>query len=87
MATDTLDEYRDAIFEIAEAIAPTWERRRAEVEELSAPFREWMLRALRPREGDTVLELAAVRARHATGLHIPIANSTIAQLRNLVAAS
>jgi ubiquinone/menaquinone biosynthesis C-methylase UbiE len=59
MATDTLDDYRDAIYEIAEAIAPTWERRRAEVEELSAPFREWMLRALAPREGDTVLELAA----------------------------
>jgi ubiquinone/menaquinone biosynthesis C-methylase UbiE len=59
MATDTLDDYRDAIYEIAEAIAPTWERRRAEVEELSTPFREWMLRALGPREGDTVLELAA----------------------------
>jgi len=59
MATDTLDDYRHAIYEIAEAIAPTWERRRAEVEELSAPFREWMLRALGPREGDTVLELAA----------------------------
>lgn len=59
MATDALDDYRDAIYEIAEAIAPTWERRRAEVEELSAPFREWMLHALGPREGDTVLELAA----------------------------
>jgi ubiquinone/menaquinone biosynthesis C-methylase UbiE len=59
MATDTIDDYRDAIYEIAEAIAPTWERRRAEVEELSTPFREWMLRALGPREGDTVLELAA----------------------------
>jgi SAM-dependent methyltransferase len=59
MPTDTLDDYRGAIYEIAEAIAPTWERRRAEVEELSAPSREWMLRALRPREGDTVLELAA----------------------------
>ena len=59
MATDTLDDYREAIYEIAEAIAPTWERRRAEVEELSAPSREWMLRALGPREGDTVLELAA----------------------------
>jgi len=59
MATDTLDDYREAIYEIAEAIAPTWERRRAEVEELSTPFREWMLRALGPREGDTVLELAA----------------------------
>ena len=59
MATDTLDDYRDAIYEIAEAIAPTWERRRAEVEELSTPFREGKLRALGPREGDTVLELAA----------------------------
>ena len=59
MATDTLDDYRHAIYEIAEAIAPTWERRRAEVEELSTPFREWMLRALGPQEGDTVLELAA----------------------------
>jgi SAM-dependent methyltransferase len=59
MATDTLDDYREAIYEIAEAIAPTWERRRAEVEEVSAPVREWMLRELRPQEGDTLLELAA----------------------------
>jgi SAM-dependent methyltransferase len=59
MATDTLDAYRHAIYEIAEAIAPTWERRRAEVEEVCTPVREWMLRELRPREGDTVLELAA----------------------------
>jgi SAM-dependent methyltransferase len=59
MTADTLDAYRRAIYEIAEAIAPTWERRRAEVEEVSTPVREWMLRQLRPREGDTVLELAA----------------------------
>jgi SAM-dependent methyltransferase len=59
MTTDTLDAYRRAIYEIAEAIAPTWERRRAEVEEVATPVREWMLRQLRPREGDTVLELAA----------------------------
>ncbi len=59
MATDTLDDYREATYEIAEAIAPTWERRRAEVEEVSTPVREWMLRELRPQEGDTVLELAA----------------------------
>ena len=59
MTTDTLDIYRRAIYEIAEVIAPTWERRRAEVEEVSTPVREWMLRELRPREGDTVLELAA----------------------------
>jgi ubiquinone/menaquinone biosynthesis C-methylase UbiE len=44
---------------VAEAIAPTFERRRAEFEEFSAPVRRWMLRELAPREGDTVLELAA----------------------------
>jgi ubiquinone/menaquinone biosynthesis C-methylase UbiE len=50
---------RETIYEVAEAIAPTFERRRAEVEELLAPVREWMLRKLASREGDTVLELAA----------------------------
>jgi SAM-dependent methyltransferase len=59
MATRTVDDYREAIYTIAEALAPTWERRRAEVEEVAAPVREWMLRELRPRRGDTVLELAA----------------------------
>jgi ubiquinone/menaquinone biosynthesis C-methylase UbiE len=59
MTTDTLDDYRHAIYEIAEAIAPSWERRRAEVEEVSTPVREWMLRELRSQQGDTVLELAA----------------------------
>jgi ubiquinone/menaquinone biosynthesis C-methylase UbiE len=59
MTTDTLDDYRHAIDEIAEAIAPSWERRRAQVEEVSTPVREWMLRELRPQQGDTVLELAA----------------------------
>jgi ubiquinone/menaquinone biosynthesis C-methylase UbiE len=59
MDTQTLDEQKRAIYEIAEAIAPTWERRRADVEEVSTPVREWMLRELAPQEGDTVLELAA----------------------------
>ena len=49
----------ETIFDVAEAIAPTWERRRADVEELSAPVREWILRELAPCEGDVVLELAA----------------------------
>ena len=47
------------IYAIAEAIAPTWERRRAEVEAASAPVREWMVQELAARPGDTVLELAA----------------------------
>jgi SAM-dependent methyltransferase len=59
MATDTLDAFRTASYEIAEAIAPTWERRRADVEAVAAPVREWMLRELHLRPGDTVLELAA----------------------------
>jgi SAM-dependent methyltransferase len=59
MTSETVQGTRDAIYEIAEAIAPTWERRRAEVEEASATVRGWLLSELRPREGDTVLELAA----------------------------
>ena len=58
-ATDALDDRRQTIYEIAEAIAPTWARRRPEVERTTAPVREWMLRELAPRAGDTVLELAA----------------------------
>jgi SAM-dependent methyltransferase len=46
-------------YEIAEALALGWERRRADIEEVSRPVREWMLRELRPQVGDTVLELAA----------------------------
>jgi ubiquinone/menaquinone biosynthesis C-methylase UbiE len=59
MNSGTIEDYRSAMYEVAEAIAPTWERRRAEIEEVSTPVREWMLRELRPRDGDTVLELAA----------------------------
>jgi ubiquinone/menaquinone biosynthesis C-methylase UbiE len=54
-----VDQQRQEIYEIAEAIAPTWERRRAEVEAVMTPVREWMRRELSPRAGDTVLELAA----------------------------
>jgi SAM-dependent methyltransferase len=59
MARDTLDAFRGASYEIAEAIAPSWERRRADIEEVATPVREWMLRELRPEKGHTVLELAA----------------------------
>jgi SAM-dependent methyltransferase len=59
MTTEAIDNQRREIYEIAEAIAPTWERRRADVEAASAPVREWMVRELSPRAGDTVLELAA----------------------------
>jgi ubiquinone/menaquinone biosynthesis C-methylase UbiE len=59
MSTDTIQEQRQANYDIAERIAPTWERRRADVEEICAPVRRWLLRELAPEEGDTVLELAA----------------------------
>ena len=53
------DLYRTMNYEVAETIAPGWERRRADIERVMAPVREWMLRVLGPRAGDTVLELAA----------------------------
>ncbi|MET0762139.1 MAG: methyltransferase domain-containing protein, partial [Thermoleophilaceae bacterium] len=53
------EDYRRTIYEIAEAIAPGWERWRARIEETTTPVREWMLREQAPRTGDTVLELAA----------------------------
>jgi ubiquinone/menaquinone biosynthesis C-methylase UbiE len=59
MITEAAERQRREIYEVAEAIAPTWERRRADVEAVSTPIREWMLRELSPRPGDTVLELAA----------------------------
>lgn len=59
MATNALDEYRGFSYEIAETLAPSWEGRRADIERISAPVREWMLRELAPGPGDTLLELAA----------------------------
>lgn len=57
MATDTPAGH--PMYEVFEAIAPTWERRRGWIEQVVTPVREWMLRELRLRSGDTVLELAA----------------------------
>jgi ubiquinone/menaquinone biosynthesis C-methylase UbiE len=59
MTTEASEQQRRENYEVAEAIAPTWERRRGYVEAVSTPVREWMLRELGPRAGDTVLELAA----------------------------
>jgi SAM-dependent methyltransferase len=63
MANETIEEQRERDYQfhldIAEKIAPTWEKRRARVEEYSTPVRQWMLRELDPQEGDTLLELAA----------------------------
>jgi SAM-dependent methyltransferase len=45
--------------EIWEALAPGWERWRAQLEDALDPVREWLIAELAPRPGDTVLELAA----------------------------
>jgi SAM-dependent methyltransferase len=63
MANETVEEQRERDYqfhlEVAEQIAPTWEKRRAEIEQAATPVRHWMLHALDPQEGDTLLELAA----------------------------
>ena len=55
----TTDEQRRAIYEIAQTLAPGWERWRPRIEQFTAAIRGWMLEELAPRPGDTVLELAA----------------------------
>lgn len=54
-----VDELRTQGYETSQALAATWESRRAQIEGIVTPVREWMLRELDPRPGDTVLELAA----------------------------
>ena len=53
MTIEAVEKQRREVYEVAEAIAPTWERRRADIEAMSTPVRDWMLHELRPREGDT----------------------------------
>ncbi len=53
------DEWRRTSLETWQRMASGWERRRAEIDEVTAPVREWLLRELAPQPGDTVLELAA----------------------------
>jgi SAM-dependent methyltransferase len=57
--TETIADARAVGYEIAQALASTWERRRAEIESVTAPLRAWLVRELAPRPGETVLELAA----------------------------
>jgi SAM-dependent methyltransferase len=52
-------EYRRASFENWNAMAHGWERRRAQIDETTAPVREWLVDALDPQPGETILELAA----------------------------
>ncbi len=53
------EEYRRTSYETWEAMAPGWERWRAELEEALTPVRTWLITQLAPQPGDTVLELSA----------------------------
>ena len=52
-------ELRRASFANWETMASGWERRRADIDAMATPVREWLVEALDARPGDTVLELAA----------------------------
>jgi SAM-dependent methyltransferase len=52
-------EYKRTSLESWQVMASGWERRRAEIEKVTRPVSEWMVEALDPQPGDTVLELAA----------------------------
>jgi ubiquinone/menaquinone biosynthesis C-methylase UbiE len=51
------EHYRRASHEVWEAMAPGWDRWRAQLADALTPVRGWLVRELAPRAGDTVLEL------------------------------
>lgn len=55
----TADTTRIQSYDVWQQIAPTWEQRQAHVEGAVARVREWIVEALAPQRGDTVLDLAA----------------------------
>lgn len=59
MAETEQESYRRAVYEIAQMIAPGWERQRARIEKTVGPVRGWMVTRVDVQPGDTVLELAA----------------------------
>ena len=52
-------DYRRTSHEVWEVMAPGWNRWRAQLAEALTPVREWLIGALGPRPGATVLELGA----------------------------
>lgn len=54
-----VDDYRRTSHEVWEAMAPGWERWRAQLAEALTPVRGWLIRELGPQPGQTVLELGA----------------------------
>jgi SAM-dependent methyltransferase len=55
----SVDEYRQRSFESWQTMAAGWEKRRADIDRVTAPVREWLVGQLAPERGHTVLELAA----------------------------
>jgi SAM-dependent methyltransferase len=53
------EDYRRTSYEAWKAMAPGWERWRAQLEGALAPVRKWLITELAPRPGDMVLELSA----------------------------
>lgn len=53
------DEYRRTSLANWTRMAAGWERRRPDMENVSAPVREWLVRELAPQPGATILELAS----------------------------
>ena len=54
-----VEDYRRTSHEVWEAIAPGWERWRAQLADALTPVREWLIGELGPQPGETVLELGA----------------------------
>ena len=54
-----VEDYRRTSHEVWEAMAPGWERWRAQLADALTPVREWLIGELGPRPGETVLELGA----------------------------
>ena len=52
-------DYRRSSHEVWQEMAPGWERWRARLADALTPVREWLIGALGPRPGETVLELGA----------------------------
>ena len=56
MATD---EYEQASFQIWQQMADSWDRERAFILSFTKPVADWLVEALDPQPGQTILELAA----------------------------
>jgi SAM-dependent methyltransferase len=54
-----VEGYRRTSQEVWEAMAPGWERWREQLADGLLPVREWLIRELGPKPGETVLELGA----------------------------